>query len=284
MNQNLAALLILICTVAAWVWPWYVLAKRRQARGGSPFSAHLIGALVGSAAAFGAFCLSGFLWMSDGSETGAMAVGALGALVLGVCLCVLYVPAAQRTAQALPQAKVQPDQVVVVVGIPVTLKVATAAQHRRTLKQAWHIMWQKDKRNLRDEILGTTSLFEFFVDRLESHVLFWGVVLFLTMWGWLFATLGLEMGWGARLLVGGFLACIVFCVLAITVVIPLAVILPLAWVSLCIEAVWRIYYNNRFVSEPFDASGISPAPMPSKSAGSWLVPLLFGVWLGRRFE
>lgn len=73
----------MICMLAAWAWAWRVIATCRTARGNNRFIAHLVGALAGSGAAFGAFCLGGALLMPDRGDGASMAVGVLGALVLG---------------------------------------------------------------------------------------------------------------------------------------------------------------------------------------------------------
>lgn len=59
----------MLCTLTAWIGVWVVAVVRWVARGRNRWLAHLLGALLGIVAAFGAFCLSGALLMPGTGET-----------------------------------------------------------------------------------------------------------------------------------------------------------------------------------------------------------------------
>ncbi|MDO4636069.1 MAG: hypothetical protein Q4B13_00800 [Lautropia sp.] len=93
MNDNIAALIVLLSIMMAWAVVWCSIASRRISRGGNVFIAHLIGATAGIGAAFGALCLSaGCLVPSKKDPSINLTMGIIGGLILGAYLILLWWP------------------------------------------------------------------------------------------------------------------------------------------------------------------------------------------------
>ena len=196
MNQDAAVLLMLLCMLAAWAWAWSVIATRRTARGKNRFIAHLIGALAGSGAAFGAFCLSGALLMPGAGDDASIAIGVFGALVLCVYLGALHSPK-QKASQSAEAELAVP--MVAAVGTK-TDTTPVLRVPRKSFKDSLQTWWQEEKRRqeeflrqeerkraAREKALGM-PFGTFFSERMEDHLMLWCGVLFLIVWGCLFAS------------------------------------------------------------------------------------------------
>jgi hypothetical protein len=315
MNPNAAVLrmlLMLLCMLAAWAWVWRVIATRRTARGKNRFIAHLIGALVGSGAVFGAFCLSGALLMPDTGNGASIAIGVLGALVLCAYFGALHFPR-QKASQS---AKAEPAlPTVAIAGTKADANPVSRVPRKRfkdSLQTWWHEWWQEEKRRQeeflrqeerkrvsREKALGM-PFGTFFSERMGDHLMLWGGVLFLIVWGCLFAFVHSAEDWLTRLVVSFIVACLlaavwgVSCIVIVPAILPLLVLLPFACVSILAEAWWRIRHNQPYIAPPVVISYDSITPsaptqstgnwlvpsVPTQSTGNWLVPLVIGLWIG----
>lgn len=111
MNDNVAALIVLLSTMMAWAVVWCTIASRRIAGGRNFFVAHLIGALAGVGAAFGALCLSAACLVPSKKDPSInLTMGIIGSLILGACLILLWWPrrASGKSSSRPPAAAEQP--------------------------------------------------------------------------------------------------------------------------------------------------------------------------------
>jgi hypothetical protein len=282
MNQDAAVPLMLLCMIAAWAWTWRVIATRRTARGKNRFIAHLIGILAGSGAAFGAFCLSGALLMPGAGDGASIAIGVFGALVLCAYLGALHSPK-QKTSQSAEAEPVVP--MVAAVGTK-TETTPVLRVPRKPFKDSLQTWWQEEKRKqeeylrqeerkraARENALGM-PFGTFFPERMEDHLMLWGGVLFLIVWGCLFASVPSAEDWLTRLVVSFIVACLLAAVWVLA-------LLPFACISILVEAWWRIRHNQPYIAPPVVIRYDDIAPSaPPQSAGNWLAPLVIGLWIG----
>ncbi|MFT4269208.1 MAG: hypothetical protein QM586_18650 [Xenophilus sp.] len=294
MNPNAAVLLMLLCMLAAWAWVWRVIATRRTVRGRNRFIAHLIGALAGSGAVFGAFCLSGALLMPGAGDGASIAIGVFGALVLCAYLGALHSPK-QKASQS---AEAEPAVLVAVAGTKTDASPVSRVP-RKPFKDSLQSWWQEEKRRQeeflrqeerkrvsREKALGM-PFGTFFSERMEDHLMLWGGVLFLIVWGCLFAFVPSAGDWLTRLVVSFIVACLlaavwgVSCIVIVPAILLLLVLLPFACVSILAEAWWRIRHNQPYIAPPVVISYDSIASSaPTRNTGNWLVPLAIGLWIG----
>ncbi|MDR1461933.1 MAG: hypothetical protein LBI68_02175 [Azoarcus sp.] len=295
MNQNAAMLLMLLCMFAAWVWTWSVIATRRTVRGKNRFIAHLIGVLAGSSAAFGAFCLSGALLMPGAGDGASIAIGVFGALVLCTYLGALHSPK-QKVSQSAEAEPAVP--MVTAVGMK-TDTTPVSRVPRKPFKDSLQTWWQEEKRRqgeflqqeerkrvAREKALGMT-FGTFFSERAGDHFMFWCGVLFLIVWGCLFAFVPSSEDWLTRLVVSFIVACLlaavwgVSCIVIVPAILLLLALLPFACISILVEAWWRIRHNQPYIAPPVVISYDNIASSsPPRSTGNWLVPLVIGLWIG----
>lgn len=313
MNQNLASLLVLLCILATWAWVWRTIATRRTARGKSRFMAHLLGALAGCGAAFGALCLNGAVLMPRAGDEPPVAMGVIGALVLGIYLGVL-----RPFKKQAPQNKKAAPAMLVAAALGLKSGASpVAGQPRTSLGNSLRAWWRQQKskqeesmqqadrrRTAREKALGM-PLGTFFSARMEAHLTLWFCMLFLIVWACLFAAQPPEGGL-ERLGMSFFIAClsvIVLCALSCIIFIPAILLflalLPFACISIVAEAWWRIHYKRPYIASRLPVTShyshkdfakvpntlvtghdnIAPAT-PPKTTGSWIVPLLIGLWIG----
>jgi len=279
---------MLICMLAAWAWAWRVIATRRTARGNNRFIAHLVGALAGSGAAFGAFCLGGALLMPDRGDGASIAVGVLGALMLGTYLGELRRPS-QKASQG---AKAEPAVPTATAGTKTGTSPVSRVP-RRPFKDSLRTWWrqetcrQEERKRASWEKARGMPFGVFFSERMENHLILWGGVLFLIGWACLFAFVPSAEDWLTRLVVSFIVACLltivwgVSCIMIVPAILLLLVLLPFACASILAEAWWRIRHNQPYVAPPIVISynDISPSP-PNQNTGNWLVPLAIGLWIG----
>jgi hypothetical protein len=310
MNQDAAVLLMLLSTLAAWAWAWIVIATRRTARGRNRFIAHLIGALAGSGAFFGAFCLSGALLMPGAGDEASMVMGVFGALVLGTYLGALYSPK-QKASQS---AKAEPAVPMVAAAGTKTDASPVSRVPRKPFKDSLQAWCQEErkrvargkvllvkavgtdqadaeerKRVAREKALGM-PLGTFFLERMEDHLMFWCGVLFLIVWGCLFAFIPSAEDWLTRLVVSFIVACLLAavcgasCIVIVSAILLFLALLPFACISILVEARWRIHHNQPYIAPPVVISYDNIAPSaPPQNTGNWLVPLAIGLWIGSKW-
>jgi hypothetical protein len=124
------------------------------------------------------------------------------------------------------------------------------------------------------------KLDEFYVQRIDTHTFLWLVAGFLVLWAAIYG--GTEPLRGQFLLSGllAFSAVVLSCL----TFIPLLAIQPLVWLTVYLEARWRIRHNRPYVATP--PIPYSPPPEPQKvvivgkKRGGWLLPLAIGLWIG----
>lgn len=296
MNQDAAVLLMLLCMIAAWAWAWRVIATRRTARGNNRFIAHLIGALAGSGAAFGAFCLSGAFLMPGTGDGVSMAIGVFGTLILCAYLGVLHPP--KKTVS--PSAQAEPAGLATTAVTEIDDSPGMPHVPRKPVKESIQTWWKVEKRK-RDELLRQEerkrvgrekalgmSLGTFFSERMEDHLMLWCGVLFIVVWGSLFVFVPSAEDWLTQLVVSFIVTCLlaaiwgVLCILIVPAILLLLVLLPFVCVSVFVEAWWRIRHNQPYVAPPvviIPYSEITP-PAPRQNSHNWLIPLAIGLWIG----
>jgi hypothetical protein len=295
MNQDAAVLLMLLCMLTAWAWTWRIIATRRAARGNNRFIVHLIGALAGSGAAFGAFCLSGALLMPGAGDGASMAIGMFGALVLCTYLGALH-PPKQKASQS---AKAESAVPMAAAAGTKTDASPVSRVPRKPFKDLLQTWWQQEKRRqeeflrqeerkrvAREKALGM-PFGTFFSKRAEAHFMLWCGVLFLIAWACLFAFMSSAQDWPTRLVVSFIAACLlatvwsVSCIVIVPAILLLLVLLPFACISILVEAWWRIRHNQPYVAPPVVVSYDNIAPSaPPQNTCNWLVPLAIGLWIG----
>lgn len=296
MNENVRVMLGLFCTVAAWAWTWCVLADRWTARGKNRFTAHVIGALLGAGAPFGAFCLSSAFLIPGAINEARITLGGLGALVLLAYFSVLH-PLKKKDrqgAEVLPAVITAPMQAAPTPRKPLKTMIATWWQEEKR-RQAESAQHSEKKRLAREKALGM-SIGAFFGERMGAHLVFWGFVLFVLVWSRLFFE-PLAADTFGRLVI----SFIVTCLLAIGIVfsflfiVPffllLLILLPFASVSIIVEAWWRIRHDKPCIATPPTVTYYrekkkrkKDTSAPSQNCGNWLVPLAIGLWLGHLWD
>jgi hypothetical protein len=171
MSENARVMLSLFCAVAAWAWTWCALADRWTARGKNRFTAHMIGALLGTGAPFGAFCLtSAFLMIPGAINEARIALGGLGALVLLAYFSVLH-PLKKKDSQGaevLPAVIISaPTQAMPTPRKPLKASIATWWQEEKR-RQAEEAQRSEKKRLAQEKALGM-SIGAFFGERMGAH-------------------------------------------------------------------------------------------------------------------
>ena len=285
LNQDAAVLLILLCMLATWAWVWKVIATRRAARGQSRAIAHLVGALAGSGAAFGAFCLSGALLMPGTGDGTSVAIGVFGMLVLCAYLAAPH-PSRQEGPQSA-QVEAAASKATAAraktgaAPVPRLSFKATLQAERQAQERRQHALRQQQKlrRMAREKALGM-SLGTFSLERMEAHAMFWCGVLFLSGGVFLFVFALPVEGWLIRLVMS-FIVAGALAVVGMVSFLMVPLLLLLLCISIPLEAWWRIRHNRPYIAPRIGIShGTIAPPPPAPSAGNWLVPLAIGLWLG----
>jgi hypothetical protein len=124
------------------------------------------------------------------------------------------------------------------------------------------------------------KLGEFYVQRVDAHTILWLVAGFLALWAAIHGETDLLRG---QFLLSGLLAFSVV-VLSCLTFIPLLAVQPLVWLTVYLEARWRIRHNRPYTAPP--PIPYSPPPETRKvmiverKRGGWLLPLAIGLWIG----
>ena len=117
---------------------------------------------------------------------------------------------------------------------------------------------------------------EFYTERFTTHVMTWLTVGFFGLWVAFYS--GIEDPSIELRLMLGFIGAVVvsfFYGLSCIVLIPLLPLLPLIWLSIWLEARWRIRYRLPYMPLP-----VAPTAPVARGSGSWLLPLMIGLWIG----
>jgi hypothetical protein len=222
MSADVAVPLVLLCTLAAWIWVWVVGTARWYVRARNRFIAHLFGALLGLIAALGAFFLSASSLMPDTDDRVSGTMG--GAFVLLFTCLSVWRTTAEEPAGADPMAAPLASETTSAVSnaprkMP-TQSVRQWWQEETRKQQKW---WQEEKERWRKETSKQQELLqraeqereqrrakyakaleesrkhaeqkrdawkkvlgmplgEFFERRFSDHMTFWCVVLFFGVW------------------------------------------------------------------------------------------------------
>jgi hypothetical protein len=301
MSKDVSVFLVLLCTLAAWIWAWKIVAGLWVARGINRFIAHLLGAFLGMGAAGGAFCLGGAFLMPGADDGRSVAPGVAGALILlmYIGLHLLWKKEAQGSEiapaeAALLSATAEPA---------VDVAPAPACAPRKSFSESVKAWWRKEKprpdeflrqkerkRAAREKALGM-SFSDFFTARVGDHLISWIGVLFLAGMGGLFVSLSSVGNWVMPLVASFFIVSLLMavCFVPPMLLFMLLFLAPFACVSTFVEALWRIRHNEPFVAPPVpvnyansipSAPAPPPPPAPRPSSGGWLVPLVIGLWIG----
>jgi hypothetical protein len=305
MSKDVSVFLVLLCTLAAWIWAWKIVAGLWVARRINRFIAHLLGAFLGMGAAAGAFCLSGAFLMPGADDGRSVAPGVAGALILlmYIGLHLLGKKEAQGSAIAPAEAALLPAIAEPVVDAAPVPACAPRKSFSESIK-AWRreekprpdefLRHKERKRAAREKALGM-SFSDFFTARVGDHLISWIGVLFLAGMGGLFVSLSSVGNWVMPLVASFFIVSLLVAV-CFFIVPPMLLfmllflaLLPFACVSAFVEAWWRIRHNEPFVVPPVPvnyansiplAPSPPPPPTPHPSSGGWLVPLVIGLWIG----
>lgn len=109
MSENASVALSLFGTIVTWALAWLVVVDHCNKQGGNLFVSHLLGIFIGSGAAFGAFCVTGALFLPSDNASTATGIGNVGAAILLVYWIVyLFATRSNADQKALPQKKVMP--------------------------------------------------------------------------------------------------------------------------------------------------------------------------------
>lgn len=119
----------------------------------------------------------------------------------------------------------------------------------------------------------------FYTERCTTHVMARLTVGFFGLW-WTFFSGIADASIEVRLTIGfiGAVTVSLLYGLSCMVLTPLLPLLPLAWLSIWLEARWRIHHGLPYV--PPAAASVAPKAPVARESGSWLLPLLIGIWIG----
>jgi uncharacterized membrane protein len=122
---------------------------------------------------------------------------------------------------------------------------------------------------------------EFWSERAFTHTLLWLVAAFIALWATLHGGVAPLRG---QFLASGLLA-LVAVVLSCLTFIPVLAVQPLAWLTIYLEARWRIRHNRPCAAPPPLPHRLPPPDVPKvmiveKKRGGWLLPLAIGLWIG----
>lgn len=124
------------------------------------------------------------------------------------------------------------------------------------------------------------KLGDFYVQRADTHTFLWLLAGFLALWA---AIHGGPEPLRGQLLLSGLLSFSAI-VLSCLTFIPLLAVQPLVWLTVYLEARWRIRNNRPYIAPP--PIPYSPPPeqpkivIVEKKRGGWLIPLAIGLWIG----
>jgi hypothetical protein len=120
---------------------------------------------------------------------------------------------------------------------------------------------------------------DFYTERLTAHVMAWLTLGFFGLWIAFYSGSD-DPSIAVRLTLGFIGAVLVaFCYgLSCLVLVPLLPLLPLAWLSIWLEARWRIHHRLPYV--PLPSPPMAPPGPVARGGGGWLLPLMIGIWIG----
>jgi hypothetical protein len=266
MTTDMVVPLSLVAMLLTLAWLWVAVARQLIAKGHSVFFAHFIGATAGPFVVLGVFILYVTIFMSNEPVDVSMAM--VGVLILAPYLFIFWKTGAAQTAkiEELPSSSI----------------VTPVREPRKTLKK-W---WQEEKRKA-EQTLGM-SFGNFFFERAEDHFWGWLILGFFILWFCLFLTLPSPDSWFVGLLGGFIVAAVVTTVYMFSCLLRVPLLrLPftlLSLLSIACEALWRIRKGLPYTPPPpvpytYQASYKTP-PVQQQSSGSWIIPLIIGLWIG----
>ncbi|MBK8102488.1 MAG: hypothetical protein IPK30_04180 [Cellvibrionales bacterium] len=272
MNEDIAIALSLFGTIVTWALAWLVVVDHCNKQGGNLFVSHLLGIFIGSGAAFGAFCVTGALFLPNDSANTAIGIGIVGAAILSVYwLAFLF---SKRTVVRQQQNK--------------TVDYEAMRQKNDAAQR------QKAESRAEQEKILRMPMEDFYSMRLVDHMAFWCVMLFLTVWVCLILIM-LSTGTNdsLALTIGSTLwMLLIFYIFGITRlhVIPVAISVLLATASTLLEIWWRLRDKVPYAPPPqlpidkTTSTDYMPSPPPPKIArkkeANWMFPFAMGLWLG----
>lgn len=121
---------------------------------------------------------------------------------------------------------------------------------------------------------------EFWSERAFTHTLLWLAAAFIALWAAIHGGLAPLRG---QFLASGLLA-LVTVVLSCLTFIPVPAVQPLAWLTIYLEACWRIRHKRPYAAP--SRTAYTPPPERQKviiverNRGGWLLPLAIGLWIG----
>lgn len=266
MSENASVALSLFGTIVTWALAWLVVVDHYNKRGENLFASHLLGACIGSGAAFGAFCVTGALFLPSNSTNTVTGIGHVGAAILLVYwLAFLF---AKRTVVRQQQNNT--------VDYEAMRQKNDAAQQKKA-----------EQRAQQTQILGM-PFSDFYQERSESHLKFWLIVFFFVaviyVAVFMLANSGLD-GF-TRFLVGFVvvtLAATMYafsCLLIVPIIFILLVLFPFISFSIFLEARLRMRENIPYVSPIFDSHALGEFTSASSTNNHWVFPFAMGLWLG----
>lgn len=127
---------------------------------------------------------------------------------------------------------------------------------------------------------------EFWSERVDTHAWAWAWVGFVGIWIALYANID-GFTTGIRLFASFFGAIVAFVIYGLSCValIPLLPLLLLSWLSVWLEARWRVRHRQPYVRPPAPPVRHVPppptvTPATASRRGGWLLPLVIGLWIG----
>ena len=266
MNEDTAVALSLFGTIVTWALAWLLIVDHRNKRGENIFVSHLLGIFIGSGAAFGAFCVTGALFLPNDSANTAIGIGIVGAAILSVYwLAFLF---SKRTVVRQQQNKT--------VDYKVMRQKNDAAQQQKS-----------EQRTQKTQILGM-SFGNFYQERSESHLKFWLAIFFFAavIYVAVFMLVDSDLDGFTRFLVGFVgvtLAATMYavsCLLIVPIIFILLVLFPFISFSIFLEARLRMWKNIPYVSPILDSYAVSDITSASSTNNHWVFPFAMGLWLG----
>ncbi len=120
---------------------------------------------------------------------------------------------------------------------------------------------------------------EFWNERFDTHVWCWAWLGFISIWIRFYFGDGPQTG---SLVFSGLTAFTLMVAYGFMclVIVPLLPLVLLALLSICLEARWRIRNNQPYVKPPPAPYVVAPPPVVVEKRGSWLLPLVIGLWIG----
>ncbi len=259
MNEDAAVALSMLSTIIAWSLALLWVAEYLDLKIKNRFVSHLLGAVIGFGAAFGAFCLSGALFLPSTHDDNTTIVGNIGAAIL-LAYWVAYL-FAKRSLVRVKQNK--------------------TIDHAAIKKK------KADARAQQEKVLGM-SFSDFYSERAESHAIGWLVIFFFAavIYVAVFMLSDSNLDLFTRFLLGFVGVTLVAtlyvlsCLLIVPVIFILLALFPFISLIIYLEAWLRVRENIPYVSPILDSHALSELTSASSTNNHWVFPFAMGLWLG----